>query len=124
MSPVRIARRTVPAEGPTDPPTTWGLLTMLGGAAWFTYGIYNSSKRLWIWIHSKVQAQAQKNKETLSGKPGRLFRREVSHEHPKVKSTSLRSSSIVPEEAMGSVPGGTDYSLVVYSSSRMGLPQS
>ena len=38
--------------------------------------------------------------------------------------TPLRSSLIGPEEAMGSIPGGTEYSLVVYSSSRMGLQQS
>jgi hypothetical protein len=123
MSPVRVTKRTLPeGPGPKDAPTTWGLLTMLGGAAWFTYGTYNSSKRLWIRIHSKLHAQAQKNKEAFSGKPERLLRRDVSHEHPKV--SPLRISSIGPEEAMGSVSGGTEHSLVVYSSSRMGLQQN
>jgi hypothetical protein len=41
-------------------PSTWEVISVVSGAAWFTYTIYSSASQIWQWIQKKVEAHNQK----------------------------------------------------------------
>jgi hypothetical protein len=65
----------VPAEHVTKAyePSTWKVISMLGGSLWLTYSIYSTAGRIWKWIQTKIESSAASN----TSKPHKISRRDI-----------------------------------------------
>jgi hypothetical protein len=61
MPPVLAQRRAIQATTETSsPPSTWEVISVVSGAAWFTYTIYSSASQIWQWIQRKIEIHNEK----------------------------------------------------------------
>jgi hypothetical protein len=69
------------ASSPAQGPSTWQVISAIGGAVWFTYSTYTHASQIWNWIQFKVAArQESRNKkvaefEVEDPEPARRVRR-------------------------------------------------
>jgi len=63
MAPIE-KRASAPSECSTtgNQPSTWAVLTALGGAVWATYTVFEMASSIWHWIQRKLE---QKSREKL-----------------------------------------------------------
>ena len=41
-------------------PSTWKVLSVLAGSAWFTYNLYSAAKQIWGWVQYKLELRNHK----------------------------------------------------------------
>jgi hypothetical protein len=70
MAPIqRLKRSTAPSEvhshistsASAAQPSTWSVLTTVGGAIWATYMVFESAGRIWNWIQIKLEEKRRKD---------------------------------------------------------------
>jgi hypothetical protein len=86
-----IKRSSVISDGDSSPtyvqPSTWKVMSVIGGTMWFTYTIYSSAKQIWEWIQGKLEARNRNRARQM--KPHRLRKRII---HSKVIPTKSRTN--------------------------------
>jgi hypothetical protein len=96
MPPIRGLRIHSTAAA-SKQPSTWEVISVLSGAAWFTYTIYSSTNQIWQWIQKKFEAQNQKTTSVQEGQMQKLHQRDDIH-HSKVYPKDISYLIIVTEE--------------------------
>src|SRR5205809_1330204 len=80
MPPIRSIKRgsSTPVTGNISPtyaqPSTWKVVSLLAGSAWFTYNMYSAAKQIWHWIQHKLELRNQK---LAQERPHRLGKRQT-----------------------------------------------
>ena len=66
MPPIRSIKRgsSTPVTGDISPthaqPSTWKVVSVLAGSAWFTYNLCSAAKQIWHWVQHKLELRNQK----------------------------------------------------------------
>jgi hypothetical protein len=96
MPPIRELRAHSIATA-SKQPSTWEVISVVSGAAWFTYTIYSSTSQIWQWIQKKFETQNQKSVYAQEGQVQKLHQRDDIH-HSKVYPKDISYLIIVTEE--------------------------
>ena len=75
MSPIFLPKRTLDPTS-LEKPSTWTVISVIGGAAWSTYQIFTVAKIVWIWIQESFRRQ-HNGEESLQQKKSTLHKRDV-----------------------------------------------
>jgi hypothetical protein len=74
MAPIhRLKRSSAQSESPSQAhalasvpqPSTWSILTTVGGAIWATYMVFESAGRIWNWIQTKLEEKRHQKLATV-----------------------------------------------------------
>jgi hypothetical protein len=96
MPPIRELRIRSTATS-SKQPSTWEVISVVSGAAWFTYTIYSSASQIWQWIQKKFEAHNQKVAHAQNAQVQKLRQRDGIH-YSKVYPKDINYLIVVTEE--------------------------
>jgi len=96
MAPHPVEQKEQPGSPATSPrpkfaePSTWQVISVIGGAAWFSYTIWSSASSIWSWVQRKIEEHARKKAEENAPRE----ESEVEAEHSQKKRKLARRSQV------------------------------